>query len=82
VVAVDVWPEAREQVQTFVDQMEISYRVLLGGGQAGQSYGIHGIPALFLIDPQGRLAGSQVGLRPGMEASLEEQVKAILPGKS
>lgn len=73
----NAWDETPETVRGFVGQQGIRYPVLLRGRSAAMKYGVRGIPSAFYIDPQGRLAGSHVGLSSLEE--IEAAVKEILP---
>jgi thiol-disulfide isomerase/thioredoxin len=77
VLAVNAWNEPPEAVRQFAGQQGIRYPVLLRGRSAALQYSIRAIPAVFYIDPQGRLAGNHVGLLSLDE--LEAGVKKILP---
>ena len=51
-----------QAVQTFMQEQHLHFPVLLDEeGTLLQRYGLHGVPATFVIDPQGRIAFREVG---------------------
>ena len=79
-LAVNFWNEPENTVRAFVKNQGINYPVLLDGKSVGQKYGVRGIPATFYIDPEGRIASSEIGAE--QESEMEAKVKAILPKSS
>jgi alanine racemase len=55
--------------------------VLLDAGPVAGQYGVRGIPCTFVIQGDGRIAVCHIGYRPGMERSLEDEVKKLLAGR-
>jgi DsbE subfamily thiol:disulfide oxidoreductase len=56
--------EPLEQVSAFVDDMGMSFPVLLDStGRVGAAYGVRAIPTTYIIDPQGAIRGRMVGTR-------------------
>ena len=56
----------------------LPYPVLLDADPVFRQYGVQGIPATFIIDRQGKVVNRHVGFSPGMEKTLEEDVKQLL----
>ena len=44
-----------------------------------QQYGVRGIPATFIVDPQGIVRKTTVGYSAGMEKELEQAIVPLLP---
>ncbi len=78
VLGVSAWNEQEEKIRKFVDNEELSYPILLNGNALARQYGVRGIPTTVYIDPQGRIAGRDVGFQS--EAQIEAKVKEIAPG--
>lgn len=56
--------EEREPVADYVASHGVDYRILIGDGRIAQQYGgIRSIPTTFIIDREGRVAASFVGLQ-------------------
>lgn len=74
VLAINI-EQPREQVARLVAELKISYPVLLDvGGEVARRYGVDGLPASFLVDPDGRLQARLLGGVPGdrLEGILSE----------
>jgi cytochrome c biogenesis protein CcmG/thiol:disulfide interchange protein DsbE len=70
-------PGEEAKVAQFVKQSGINYDVLFGNGQIAQAYGgVRSIPTTFLLDREGNIVSSKVGLQS--KAAWEEQIKALL----
>lgn len=69
-VSVDV--DGREVVGPFAEEHGIAYRVLLGDEGLARRYGAFGFPSLFVVDPEGTIAASHVGV-----ITLEELEAAL-----
>lgn len=68
-------PGEEQAVARFVEQQGINYDVLYGNGQIAQAYGgVRSIPTTFLIDRDGRIVSSKVGLqsKSAWEAEIEK----------
>ncbi len=67
-------PTATAQVAQFVKQAGINYDIVYGNGQVAQAYGgVQSIPTTFLIDREGNVVTSKVGLQPkdAWESAIE-----------
>jgi cytochrome c biogenesis protein CcmG/thiol:disulfide interchange protein DsbE len=70
-------PNAREAVAAFVKNEGINYDVVYGDGNVAQAYGgVRSIPTTFLIDRDGMVVSSQVGLRP--KESWQKEIESLL----
>jgi cytochrome c biogenesis protein CcmG/thiol:disulfide interchange protein DsbE len=74
-------------VKPFVSELAINYRILQGSDAAAQLYGgVDALPTTFLIDRDGRIAATHVGLagkddfEDGIK-QLMERPSAGLPGR-
>ena len=64
-------------VAQFVKQYNINYDVLHGDGQIAQAYGgVRSIPTTFLIDREGNVVSSKVGLQP--KSAWAEEIQKLL----
>lgn len=60
--------EGWEVVKPFLKEMNINYRVMMGDEKTEQLYGgLAALPTTFLIDRNGRIAATHVGLTPRKE---------------
>ncbi len=48
----------------------------------GDAFGVQGLPTLVLIDPQGVVQAVHVGYREGVGEQLQQDIEALLEGKS
>ncbi|MEE2907129.1 MAG: TlpA disulfide reductase family protein [Planctomycetota bacterium] len=71
----------RKQVQARVDDLSLTFPVLLDEtGEAAQRWGVQGIPATFVIGPDGRIVATHTGAGPEYLDTLREDIeKALAP---
>ncbi len=66
-----------EVVRPFVDEMKMNYPVLIGSDEAASAFGgVDVLPTTFIIDKQGRIAATHMGLTSKSE--FEETIKSLL----
>jgi len=63
----------KARIDAFAEKMKMSY-IVGTGSRTGSDYGVRGIPAAFLIDPEGKVlwSGHPMG---GLDRALEKAVK-------
>ena len=54
--------EAWARVRPFAEKMKMNYPILMGDDHVASAYSIQALPQTWLIDRQGRVAGTYVGL--------------------
>lgn len=70
-------PTATAQVAQFVKQQGINYDIVYGNGEVAQAYGgVQSIPTTFLIDREGKVVSSKVGLQT--KEAWESAIEALL----
>lgn len=71
-VALDV--EGWKVVKPFVAKAAVPYRIVLGNDASERAYGIGNMPDTFLIDQEGRIAATYVGMvdKNGLEKNIQE----------
>ncbi|MCB2203767.1 TlpA family protein disulfide reductase [bacterium] len=70
-------PGEESKVAQFVSQAGINYDILHGNGEIAQAYGgVRSIPTTFLLDRDGNIVSSKVGLQP--KSAWESQIKELL----
>jgi cytochrome c biogenesis protein CcmG/thiol:disulfide interchange protein DsbE len=80
VVGVAMDEEGWQAVKPFLADMAVNYRVLLGSDQTAELYGgVSALPTTFLIDQEGKVASTHVGLAP--RDAFENGIKELLEGK-
>jgi peroxiredoxin len=59
-------------VKPFIEKTKVPYRIVLGDDATAKKYAIENMPDTFLIDRQGRIAATYVGLvdRENIEANV------------
>jgi peroxiredoxin len=71
--------EKRESLEPFVNEMNISYPILLDDlRSASGKYGVQGIPTTILFDKKNRIAFKHVGFGPGLEMKFKEEIEILL----
>jgi cytochrome c biogenesis protein CcmG/thiol:disulfide interchange protein DsbE len=82
VIGVSMDEEGWEVVKPFLAQMNVNYRVVIGSDSVAQSYGgIEALPTTFLIDREGRIAATHVGLnsRKDFEDGIQQLLESPTP---
>jgi peroxiredoxin len=70
-------PTAMSQVAQFAEQQGINYDIVYGDGNIAKAYGgVQSIPTTFLINREGEIVSSQVGLQP--KEAWETAIEALL----
>jgi len=55
-------------IKPYIQQLKVNYRIVLGTDQVGEAYGgVDSLPTTFLIDRQGKIASTHVGLSGGKD---------------
>lgn len=83
-VSMDIWyedlknaKEAWDRVDPFAQQQKINYTILMADDHTGKVYGINSLPATYLIDRNGRIAASYVGVVVNQD-NVEKNIGALL----
>ena len=70
--------EPAEQVASFVQEMGMSFPVLLDSlGKVGATYGVRAIPTTYIIDPEGAILARMVGTRDWFDPQIVSLVKEL-----
>ncbi|MFQ3610519.1 MAG: TlpA disulfide reductase family protein [Fimbriimonadales bacterium] len=78
VLAVNLREDA-ETVRAFLQQNNFNFTVLMDtNGEVARSYGVRGIPHFVIVDARGRISFEQVGFGPGIEKTLERELKKAI----
>jgi cytochrome c biogenesis protein CcmG/thiol:disulfide interchange protein DsbE len=77
IVGVSMDDGGQEQVNDFVKEMNVDYTILIGNHIVGDAYGgTRFLPQTFLIDRQGRIVKSLLGIQS--RSDVEENIKQLL----
>jgi len=77
-ISLDKGADAASAVGSFMKEHAIRYPVLMDDGKTSQSYGVTSIPALFLIDKDGRIVKRVAGFIPGLADDLSQLIERLL----
>jgi peroxiredoxin len=81
VIGVSMDDDGWDSVKPFVQKIGINYRVVLGNDDAAAAYGgVDALPTTFLIDRQGRIAATHVGVTS--KSDFENGIEELLQGGS
>ncbi len=61
VVSVAVGYQGNEDLQTYIEEQEVDYPVLLGNYDLASAYAVHKYPTLYVIDEEGHIEHAEVG---------------------
>ena len=77
VIGISMDEEGWDVVKPFIARMNVNYRVVIGNDSTAQAYGgIDALPTTFLIDRDGKIAATHVGLTSRKE--FENGVEQLL----
>ncbi|RME36669.1 MAG: TlpA family protein disulfide reductase [Planctomycetota bacterium] len=87
VVGVNIWEhfgEQREGLAGFLKAHSVSYPTVIGNDDVVKAFQIRSIPALFVIDPAGRIAYVSYGMHSDRdyESDLRSLIRILLEGMS
>ena len=68
-----------ETARDFVRSHQLKYPVLIGDDQSTRAYQVRGIPAFFIISPDGKIAHRYIGFQPALAAQWRSDIKKLLP---
>lgn len=76
VLGVSLDEQGWKVLRPFLEEKKVNYPVVLGGGEIADRYGIQALPTTFLIDRQGKITASHVGLID--KSQFEADIEALL----
>ena len=76
VIGIDMYNEAPGYIRPFMSKSHMQYRVAVGNDQIGKQFQADELPKTLLIDRQGRIAVSHVGIVD--KTSFELDIKRLL----
>lgn len=75
-------PRSISRVKPFATARKLEYPVLLDPEKTvGRLYNVWAIPALFVLDEEGRIRFTHRGFKPGDEVILREELEKLLPAE-
>jgi thiol-disulfide isomerase/thioredoxin len=78
VYGINVWERGgTEKVQPFIEKEGYRFPILLADNEVASRYGVSGIPTMFVIDKEGRVAYKHVGYNPQIISILSAQTKEL-----
>ncbi len=77
-ISVDKGAEADSAVRNFVKEQKLAYPVLQDDGTVSRSYGVMSIPAIFVVDKEGKMVKRHNGFIPGLADDLSKEIEALL----
>jgi peroxiredoxin len=78
-LAVSMDRQGEEVAKPFVDNLKLTFPVLLDrASEVGRRYGVRGLPATYLIDPDGLLIGAVIGARDWHRTEAKALIASLL----
>jgi thiol-disulfide isomerase/thioredoxin len=77
-ISVDKGGDASSSVRAFVKEHAVLYPVLLDERNVNNLYEVSGIPAMFIIDKEGKVVKKFTGFIPGLGEILSKEVEGLL----
>ncbi len=72
---------SRSKIKPFLDKNNLDVKVLLEEPSELTSYNYSGIPALYVVDREGKIAHARTGYDPQLKEKLHHEIQAIVEGK-
>ena len=73
VISIASWSEGKAEVQAYLEENQLTFPVMLdSNGELAQSFGLKGVPASFILDPDGEITFVETGYttEPGLRLRL------------
>ncbi len=80
VVVIGVNTSESKDPVAYLKEKGFTYGLLLNGETIGDKYGIQGIPAFFIIGPDGKLLWTEVGYNPAGEKEATDVIDKAIKG--
>lgn len=81
VIGVALDEEGWSVVKPFLAEQKVNYRIVLGNDSVSEQYGgVESLPTTFILDKEGRIANTHVGLVSKSE--YENEIKSLLQSKT
>ncbi len=83
IAGVNTWERGKdEKAVKYMKDQKYTYTCLLGGDDLASSYNVPGIPTLILVDGEGKILFTTVGVSDEAEKQIEELIeKELAKGK-
>lgn len=79
VFGINVWERGGTAgVGSFIEKSGYKFPILFGTNELAESYGVRGIPTMFVIDKAGKIAHRHVGYNPQIQQILQAQIDELL----
>ena len=80
VFGINVWERKKspDDVKAYIQSKGYQFPILFGDDKIASNYGVRGIPTMFIIDPDGKIAYRHVGFNMNLDEVLTWQVNEIL----
>ena len=81
VYGINVWERegtSNDKIKAFIKDKGFKFPVLFGSTELASKYQVQGIPTLFVIDKEGKIAYRHVGYNPTIPETLDWQTKELL----
>ena len=81
VIGVTMDEDSWDSVKPYITEKKVNYRVVMGDDNVGKAYGgVDSLPTTFVIDREGRIASTHVGLVS--KSDYEHEIVKLLGGSS
>jgi peroxiredoxin len=77
-IALDEGDRAPAKVKAFMKELGVAYTIALDNGKTVKQYGAYALPTTFVIDRQGRIRNSHLGIAGGYSKKISEEIEAAM----
>ena len=79
ILAVNIEPDAKEEIRDFIKELRLTFPVLLDSNmKVTRQYRLFGLPVSVLIDRQGIIRGKEIGYHDWTDKESRKQVESLL----
>lgn len=79
VYGLNCWDKEGDPAKLMAD-MKYSYGLLLKADDVAREYGVESIPAVFVVDAEGRICFMQPGVVPSLERKIDRAIRRAIQG--
>jgi thiol-disulfide isomerase/thioredoxin len=78
IIGIDPFDKPEDGIAEFLARRGVTYTVLLNGKNVSKAYRVSGYPTIYLIDKDGKVAGTQYGFGEGVEEKLDKKIGKLV----
>ncbi len=77
-VSLDEGQDVAARLTAFSSEHKINYPILIGTNAVAAAYNVHGVPAGFLIDREGKLVATYIGFVEDLHSVISDRLAKLI----